>query len=90
MQSGERHVAHAGSPQVLILYVNLPSLYYRCAYSPVVYVTAFGFFMSDAIIRVGFRPFWLRLPDPGPKPPDGNISLKLLLETRLEKSLLSL
>jgi len=40
--------------------------------------------VSDVISGVGFRPFWLRLPGPGPKPLDGSILLKFLLETRLE------
>jgi len=31
-----------------------------------------------------FRPTWLTSPGPGPKPLDGSISLKFLLETRLQ------
>jgi len=26
----------------------------------------YRFFVGDITSRVGFRPFWLRLPDPGP------------------------
>jgi len=36
---------------------------------------SYRFFVSDVIIEVGFRPFWISLPDPGPKLPDGGISL---------------
>ena len=43
-----------------------------------------GFFISDIISGVCFWPFWLKLPGPGPKLLDGSISLKFLLETRLE------
>jgi len=31
-----------------------------------------------------FRPFWPTSSGPGPEPPDDSISLKFLLETRLE------
>ena len=39
--------------------------------------------MSD-IISGAFRPPWPTLPGPGLKPLDGIISLKFLLETRLQ------
>jgi len=38
------------------------------------------FFVNDVISRVGIWPFGRRLPDPGPKPLDGSILLKFLLE----------
>jgi len=44
----------------------------------------FGFFVSDIISRVIFRPFWSTSSGPGPKPLDGNISFKFLLETKLK------
>ena len=40
--------------------------------------------MSDVISGVGFWPFWLRLPGPGANFQKVSISLKFLLETRLE------
>jgi len=40
--------------------------------------------MSGVISRVGFGPFLLRLPDPGPKLLGRSISLKFLLDTTLE------
>jgi len=43
----------------------------------------FGFFVYHVINGVCFWPFWLKLPDPGPKALDGSISLKFLLETKL-------
>jgi len=44
----------------------------------------FGFIVSDTMTRVGYWPLYLRLFAPGPKPLDGNISLKFVLENRLE------
>jgi len=40
------------------------------------------FFVGDVISGMGFWPFWLRLPGPGPSCQMGIISLKILLETR--------
>jgi len=40
--------------------------------------------VGGVISRVGFRPFWLRLPDPGPQLQEGNILLTFLVETRLK------
>jgi len=33
-------------------------------------------FVRDIINQVGFRPFWLKLPDPGPQLLDGIYGLK--------------
>ena len=41
-------------------------------------VLRFGFLVSDLISGIGFWPFWLRLPAPGPKLLDGSISLNVL------------
>ena len=43
-----------------------------------------GFFVSDVISEGTFRPPWPTLPGPGRKPLGGSISLKFLLETRLQ------
>jgi len=40
--------------------------------------------VSHVINGIGFWPFWLRLPNPGPKPPDESSSFNFLLEPRLE------
>jgi len=42
-----------------------------------------SFFVSD-VIRRTFRPPWPILPGPGHQPLGGSISLKFLLETRLQ------
>jgi len=42
--------------------------------------------VSDVISRGHFRPPWPTSPGPGPKPLDGSISLKFLLETRLQSN----
>jgi len=41
------------------------------------------FFVGYVISGIGFRPFWLKLPGPGPQLLDGIFWLKFLLETRL-------
>ena len=43
-----------------------------------------GFFVSDVISGRTFRPPWPTLPDTGCQPLSGSISLKFLLETRLQ------
>jgi len=43
-----------------------------------------GFFVGDTISGVGFKPFWLRLPGPGPQLQEENISLKFSVVTRLK------
>ena len=40
--------------------------------------------MSDVISEVVLGSFWLMLPGPGHQPLGGSISLKFLLETRLQ------
>jgi len=40
--------------------------------------------VSDVTNGIGFRPFWLMLPGPGPKPLGGSISLKFVFKTSLE------
>jgi len=42
--------------------------------------------VSDVISREHFRPPWPTSAGPGPKPLDGSISLKFLLETRLQSN----
>jgi len=43
-----------------------------------------SFFLGDVVSGIGFWPFWIRLLGPGPKLLHGSISLRILLETRLE------
>jgi len=35
-------------------------------------ILGFEFFVGEVISGIDFLPFWLRLPDPGPQPVDGN------------------
>ena len=42
----------------------------------------FCFFVGDVINEIGFRPFWLRLPGPGPQHLEGIFWIKFLLKTR--------
>jgi len=46
----------------------------------------FAFFVGDFISGVGFKPFWPRLPGPGPQPQDGCFLFKLSVESRLKSS----
>jgi len=53
-------------------------------------VLGLRFSVRNVIRGVGFWPFWLSLPGPGPNPLNGSIFLKFLLETRLESKSLEL
>jgi len=44
----------------------------------------------DVVSGVGFTPFWLRIPGPGPQPQQGSIFLAFLVETRLKSKSLEL
>ena len=49
-----------------------------------IHIWGFGLSVSDVISGGAFRPPWPTLPGPGHQPLGGNISLKFLLETRLQ------
>jgi len=55
-----------------------------CIRKKIFLVGSCGLFVSDVISEVVLGSFWLMLPGPGHQPLGGSISLKFLLETRLQ------